>query len=101
MDKNLVNLAIQILPQGVEKADAYRMVDAAIEAVAASGLKYVVCPFETVIEGSYEEVMVVLETAQVAAFKAGATSLLVNMKLHRSATGSEQISDKMEKYDSV
>lgn len=95
----LVNLAIQILPQGLEKEKAYRMVDAAIEAIAVSGLKYVVCPFETVVEGTYEEVMAVLEVAQTAAFAAGATSLLVNMKLHRSAAGSEQIADKMHKYD--
>lgn len=74
------------------------MVDAAIETIAASGLKYVVCPFETVLEGTYEEVMAVLEAAQDAAFRAGAASLLVNIKLHRSAGGSERILDKMEKY---
>ena len=97
-NKKVVNLAIQILLQGQDKAEAYRMVDAGIGAIAASGLKYVVCPFETVVEGTYEEVMAVLESAQDAAFGAGAASLLVNMKLHRSATGSEQIAEKMEKY---
>ena len=98
-NKKLVNLAIQILPQGQDKAEAYRMVDAAIEAIAASGLKYVVCPFETVVEGTYAEVITVLESAQDSAFSAGAASLLVNMKLHRSAAGSEQIANKMEKYE--
>lgn len=97
--KCLVNLAIQILPQGLEKAEAYAAVDAAISAIAASGLKYVVCPFETVVEGTYQEVMQVLESAQVAAFGVGAASLLVNMKLHRAAAGSELIDEKMEKYN--
>jgi uncharacterized protein YqgV (UPF0045/DUF77 family) len=99
VDKNLVNLAIQILPQGLEKAEAYAAVDTAIEAIAASGLKYVVCPFETVVEGTYEEVMAVLEAAQAATFASGATSVLVNMKLHRSAGANELIADKMAKYD--
>lgn len=97
--KNLVNLAIQILPQGLEKEDAYAAVDAAIAAIDASGLKYIVCPFETVVEGTYGEVMRVLEAAQAATFRAGATSVLVNMKLHRAAAGSELIADKMEKYE--
>lgn len=98
-NKNLVNLAIQILPQGLEKADAYTAVDAAIAAIAASGLKHVVCPFETVVEGTYEEVMAVLEAAQAATFGAGASSVLVNMKLHRAAAGSELIADKLAKYE--
>jgi uncharacterized protein YqgV (UPF0045/DUF77 family) len=97
-DKKLVNLAIQILPQGLDKSAAYAAVDAAIEAIDASGLKYVVCPFETVVEGTYKEVMAVLDSAQAATFAAGAKSVLVSMKLHRAAEGSELIGDKMAKY---
>ena len=97
-NQNLVNLAIQILPQGLGKAEAYAAVDAAISVIAASGLKYVVCPFETVVEGTYEAVMQMLESAQAATFAAGATSVLVNMKLHRAAIGSELIADKLAKY---
>jgi uncharacterized protein YqgV (UPF0045/DUF77 family) len=51
--KNLINLALQVLPSSIT-SDPYSLVDKAIEVIQQSGLKYRVCPFETVIEGDYE-----------------------------------------------
>ena len=55
-----VNLAIQVLPFS-ESEDKYVIIDKAIAVIAESGLKYVVCPFETVVEGTYDEVMEVVQ----------------------------------------
>ncbi len=95
---NLVNVALQIIPSGMEKEKAYQIVDSAIKAIAESGLKYMVCPFETVIEGEYNEVMKTVEAAQQAAFNAGAEDLLVYVKLQRSRHKEIFIEDKMKKY---
>jgi uncharacterized protein YqgV (UPF0045/DUF77 family) len=95
-----VNLAVQFLPLHLSQAEAYRIIDAAIVVVQASGLDYVVSPFETVIEGPYEEVMEVFNDMQSAAFRAGAGELLINSKLHRSHHRSLRITDKTGKYDS-
>ena len=93
-----MNLAIQILPMHMNKEQAYSAIDAAIAKIEASGLKYVVCPFETVIEGTYEEVIKLVDDMQDAAYDNGAESLIVNMKLHRSKSGDMYIDDKIGKY---
>lgn len=93
-----VNLAIQILPLRMDKADAYAAIDKAIECVKASGLKYIVCPFETVIEGPYDQVMQLMNDMQDACYSNGVQELLVNMKLHRSAENDMAIDDKIGKY---
>ncbi len=93
-----VNLAIQILPLQMDKEAAYKAIDAAIEKVQESGLKYEVCPFETVIEGPYDKVMQLMNDMQDATYAAGAKELLVNMKLHRNSGKDMAIDDKTGKY---
>lgn len=94
-----VNLALQILPSADPKLDIYQLVDAAIEVIAQSGLKYKVCPFETVIEGTYAEVMEVAEKAQEACFTAGADKMMVYLKIQREKNRDVRIEDKLEKYE--
>jgi len=93
-----VNLALQILPDSENKTDKYQIVDAAISIIANSGLKYKVCPFETVIEGTYEEVMNVAEAAQEACFSAGADKMMVYVKIQRDKNDDVAIENKMKKY---
>lgn len=93
-----VNLAVQVLPLQTSQEEAYRIIDTAIECIQKSGLKYVVCPFETVIEGPYSEVMQLLNKLQEACFNAGGETVLINMKLHRSAVKDLLIDDKTGKY---
>lgn len=95
---NQVNLAIQVLPLGIPKDEAYKMVDVAIWCIQGSGLHYEVCPFETVVEGDYEEVMQLVEDIQTACKKAGAQELLINMKLQRSFVKNVTINEKTAKY---
>ena len=94
-----VNLAVQFLPLHLSKEEAYAIIDAAIEVVANSGLKYVVTPFETVIEGPYSDVMRIYEKMQESAFAAGAGDLIVNTKLHRSLQRDHHIGDKTDAYE--
>lgn len=51
-----INVAVQMLPEG-KKKEVYDIFDRCIELIAASGLKYRVCPFETIIEGQWDEIM--------------------------------------------
>ena len=95
--QNTVNVALQILPTS-KTIHPYQLVDKAIEVIASSGLRYKVTPFETVIEGSYEEIMNVVKLAQDACYKAGADSLMTYIKI-QSSTKDVSIDDKMEKYE--
>jgi uncharacterized protein (TIGR00106 family) len=93
-----VNIAIQVLPK-VQDGNVYAVVDKAIEAIAASGVSYRVCPFETVMEGSYDKLMAVVESAQQACFAAGASEVLVNLKIQRRPDRDVTMAEKIDKYD--
>ncbi len=92
-----VNVAIQLLPL-TDKNSVYPIVDKAIEVIKASGIKHVVTPFETVLEGDYDAIMEVVKKIQEAAFKAGAENILVNLKIQNSKTADALIEDKTGKY---
>lgn len=96
MDK-IVNIALQILPSSKE-IHPYTIVDAAIEVIAASGIRYKVTPFETVMEGTYAQIMDIVEQAQKACYAAGADSLMTYIKI-QSSKADVSIDDKMEKYE--
>ena len=92
-----VNIALQVLPTS-KTIHPYTLVDKAIEVIANSGLKYKVCPFETVMEGTYDEIMEVVKQAQDACYEAGAESLMTYIKI-QSSREDVSIQDKMEKYE--
>lgn len=96
MDK-IVNIALQILPSSKE-IHPYTIVDAAIEVIAASGITYRVTPFETVMEGTYAQIMEIVEQAQKACYAAGAESLMTYIKI-QSSKADVSIEDKMGKYE--
>lgn len=98
MMKNYVNIAVQVLPKSKTK-EAYDLVDDAIKVIDMSGLKYRVCPFETVLEGPYDKIMEVVEKLQETCFNNGADELLVYLKIQNRKNDKVTIEDKMAKYD--
>ncbi len=75
-------LAIQCLPKtDGTRAEAYRLVDQAIAAIDESGLPYIVCPFETVVEGPLDELFAVAKRAHEAILSAGCSGVSTYMKL--------------------
>ena len=96
MDKT-VNIALQVLPTS-KTIHPYALVDKAIEVIANSGIRYKVCPFETVMEGTYEDIMKIIKQAQEACYEAGADSLMTYIKI-QSSLSDVSIQDKMEKYN--
>lgn len=94
---NQVNIALQVLPTS-KTVHPYIIVDKAIEVIVASGIKYQVTPFETVMEGDYDTIMKVIKKAQEACYEAGAESVMTYVKIQTNAVKDVFISDKMEKY---
>lgn len=91
-----VNLSLQIIP--VNTADAYPIIDAAIHVVQASGIKYEVQPFATLLEGPLTEVMEVAMRAKEAALEAGGEELVINMQLHLKKSQDVHFEDKTKKF---
>ena len=73
-------------------------VDRLVEIIEKSGVIYQVCPFETVMEGSYEELMEVVKKVHEACYEAGTETMMTYIKIQSSANGDVTIDDKMEKY---
>ncbi|MDP2337844.1 MAG: MTH1187 family thiamine-binding protein [Bacteroidota bacterium] len=96
--KNIINVAIQVLPRSSTKG-TYELVDIAIEIIQKSGLKYRVCPFETVVEGYYDEVMGLVKDIQEAVYAHGADEIITNMKIQTRNNQDVFIEDKMNKYE--
>lgn len=93
-----INLALQVIPK-VKDGNIYAIVDKAIEVIQKSGVKYRVCPFETVMEGPYDKLMQIVDDAQKACFDAGAEEVLVNIKIQRRPHADVAIEEKTGKYD--
>lgn len=98
MHNHTINLALQIVPQ-VASEQVYAVVDEAIAVIQASGIKYRVCPFETVMEGPYDQLLDIVKRAQEVCFKAGAGQLLVYVKIQNNQHADVSIEDKTGKYD--
>lgn len=93
-----INLAIQVLPHS-SKHDTYSLVDKAIEVIQKSGVKYQVCPFETVMEGDFDTLMNIVKEVHEVLYTNGTESMLTNVKI-QTANHNVTIKDKMEKYES-
>jgi len=79
MEKKEINasVAIQVLPNVVGSDEVVRVVDEVIEFIKSKGLKINVAPFETTIEGDFDELMEIVKECQVVAVKAGAEGNVV------------------------
>ena len=65
---HIINGTIQILPKD-STTIKYEAIDRAIAVIQESGLKYIVCPFETVIEGEFTAVQETMNKAMAAALE--------------------------------
>jgi uncharacterized protein YqgV (UPF0045/DUF77 family) len=93
-----VNVALQVLPSSKSK-HPYDIVDHAIAIISNSGIKYKVCPFETVMEGEYDSIMEVVRKIQLACLDFGADTMISFIKIQVSANADVTIEDKTGKYE--
>ena len=94
----IINLAIQVLPKS-ETRDAYDIIDQAIAVIKSSGVKHVVCPFETVMEGTYDQLMDIVNKVHEQCFREGAEEVLINIKIQSNRDSNVFIDDKISKYN--
>ncbi len=93
------SMAIQVLPKVEDKRKVVEIVDRVIEYIAGHGLNYFVGPFETVVEGDYEQLMEILKGCQRIAIEVGAPSVMSYIKVsyHPNDEGLS-IEEKTAKY---
>ena len=75
------SVAIQSLPKADNNEELIRIVDEVIAYIKSTGLNYYVGPFETTIEGDYDELMDSVKECQHIAVRAGAPSVAAYIKV--------------------
>jgi len=99
MKRPEASIAIQTLPQSVTGDEVLRIVDKVIEYIKSTGLKTVVGPFETVIEGDFEKLMDIAKECQLICIREGAASLLTYIKVAYNPNGGTwSIDEKISKH---
>lgn len=92
----LVNLSLQVLPK-VSEERTYEVVDEAIEVIKNSGVKYIVGPMETTMEGDLDSLLEIVKMAQDACIKAGASRVMSIIKIDYAPQG-VTMEEKIAKY---
>ena len=88
------SVAIQVLPDVKTDEEVVSIVDEVIAYIKSTGLSCYVGPFETVIEGEYEELMDIVKKCQYIAIEAGCPSLMSYVKINFKPEGGVLTIDK-------
>ena len=102
MEKKEINasIAIQASPNIVGNKQIVRVVDEVIAFIKSKGLKMNVAPFETAIEGDFDELMEIVKECQIVAVKAGAEGVMSYVKVGYKPKGDIlKIDEKISKYN--
>ena len=81
------SVAIQVLPNVQDENEVIRIVDEVIAYIRSTGLNYYVGPFETTIEGDYDELMDIVKECQHVAERAGCKAMSVYVKISYKPEG--------------
>ena len=94
------SVAIQVLPEAENEEELIRIVDEVIAYIKSTGLRYVVGPFETTIEGeNYDQLMDIVKECQHVAVRAGAPKVSAYVKIvYRPEGEILTIDRKISKY---
>ena len=93
--QRIVNVGVQVLPL---TEDTLPVVERAIAAIAASGLRYEVGPLETVIEGPFDEALNAAKAAHLACLEAGVPHVVTIIKIADGVAGGHTIDEKTARY---
>ena len=97
MHQHIINASIQIVPI-VQDRHPYEWVDEAIEIIKKSGIKYEVGPFATVVEGTYDNVMGVVNNINDYLLEKNCSEWIANVQIQIRSNGDITSGDKTAKH---
>ncbi len=97
MHQFIVNATIQVLPLAQDKLP-YEWVDEAIPIIQQSGIKYEVRAFATELEGTYDEVMRVINDVNEHLFKKNCSEWITNIQIQIRSNADITSDEKTSKY---
>lgn len=90
------NVSLQVVPN-VPEEDLYPVVDKVIDMIRESGVKYIVGPMETTMEGELRQLLELAARAQEICVENGASRIISVVKIDYRA-GGVSIDEKIQKY---
>jgi uncharacterized protein YqgV (UPF0045/DUF77 family) len=97
MHTYVINASIQLLPI-VQDRHPYEWVDGAIEIIKTSGIKYEVGPFATVVEGTYDKVISVINAVNDHLQQRGCTEWITSVQIQIRSDGDITGEEKTSKH---
>lgn len=97
MHNYIVNASIQILPI-VEDKHPYEWVDEAIIVIQQAGIKYKIGPFATVVEGTYAEVMAVVNAVNERLIISNCSEWIASVQINIRSGSDITANEKVTKF---
>ncbi len=97
MHQHLINASIQILPIAQDR-HPYLWVDEAIDIIIKADIKYEVGPFTTILEGTYDKVMQVVNNINNHLQKQNCSEWIMNVQIQIRANEDMIGDEKTAKY---
>ena len=97
MHSQVINASIQLLPI-VQDRHPYQWVDEAIAIIKQSGIRHEVGPFATVVEGTYAEVLAVVNAINEHLVNLGCAEWITNVQLQIRTDGPITSAEKTAKF---
>ncbi|HEY4151542.1 MAG TPA: thiamine-binding protein [Chitinophagaceae bacterium] len=97
MHNHIINASIQLLPI-VQDKHPYEWVDEAIAIIQQSGIKHDVGPFATVLEGTYTEVMKVINDVNEYLYAKGCAEWITSLQIQIRSAGDITGEEKTAKF---
>ncbi len=92
-----MNAGIQVVPVNIVDPQ-YSIVDKAIAVIQQSGMAYTVTPFETVVNGTIDQILQLIAQLKKTAEEAGADELIINTRFHSKKTADNIFNSKIDKF---
>lgn len=100
MHTHITNASLQLIPLGQER-HPYAWVDEVIALIHASGLSYTVGPFGTSVEGSYTDVLGLIDAVQQYLYQKGCSEWLLQVQWQMRSTGPVTIAEKVDPHQQL
>jgi uncharacterized protein (TIGR00106 family) len=97
MHSFIVSASLQIIPI-VQDQHPYQWVDEAIAVIQSSGVKYEIGPFATTLEGSYADVMKVIEDVNEYLFTRHCKEWIANVQIQIRSDNDITADEKVAKF---
>lgn len=92
------SVSLKVLPKVEGREELFRIVDKVIDYIKSTGVKHVIGPSETTMDGDFNELMEIIKNAQLICQNEGANGVFSLVTISYNTKGVIEIDEKIKKY---